>query len=144
MPNIKSAKKRVLGSNRRREENRYVKSTMATMIKKFRAAVNTDVVKAEGMLRDIISYIDSAKSKGVIHANNASRKVSRLNLMLNKAKANMPIETPVLDTKVETPVADTKVEKKTRTTKKTAKEEVKEEAKEEKKLRPKKTTKKAE
>ena len=135
MPNIKSAKKRVLVINRRREENRYVKSTMATMIKKFRATVNTDVVKAEGMLRDIISYIDSAKSKGVIHANNASRKVSRLNLMLNKAKANMPKETPV---------ADTKVEKKTRTTKKTAKEEVKEEAKEEKKLRPKKTTKKAE
>lgn len=148
MPNIKSAKKRVLVINRRREENRYVKSTMATMIKKFRATVNTDVVKAEGMLRDIISYIDSAKSKGVIHANNASRKVSRLNLMLNKAKANMPKETPVLDTKVETPVADTKVEKKTRTTKKTAKEEVKEEAKEEakeeKKTKTKKTTKKAE
>jgi len=87
MPNIKSAKKRVSVLARRKQENRYVKSTMATMIKNFRETVKTDVVKAEEMLKDIISYIDSAETKGVIHKNNASRKVSRLNLMLNKAKA---------------------------------------------------------
>lgn len=87
MPNIKSAKKRVLVSARRKEENRYVKSTMATMIKNFRVVVGQDVQKAEAMLVDITSYIDSAKSKGVIHANTASRKIARLNLLLNKAKA---------------------------------------------------------
>ena len=63
MPNIKSAKKRVSVLARRKQENRYVKSTMATMIKNFREAVKTDVAKAEGMLKDIISplhilYID--------------------------------------------------------------------------------------
>ena len=83
MPNIKSAKKRVLVSARRKEENRYVKSTMATMIKNFRVVVGQDVQKAEAMLVDITSYIDSAKSKGVIHANTASRKIA---LPPNKAQ----------------------------------------------------------
>lgn len=87
MPNIKSAKKRVSVLNRRREENRFVKSTMATMIKNFRSACNSDVKKAEGMLNELCSYIDSASSKGVIHAKTASRKIARLNLLLNKAKA---------------------------------------------------------
>ena len=85
MPNIKSAKKKVSVIARRKQENRYVKSTMATMIKNFREAVKTDVAKAEGMLKDIISYIDSAETKGVIHKNNASRKISRLNTLLFKA-----------------------------------------------------------
>ena len=67
MPNIKSAKKKVSVIARRKQENRYVKSTMATMIKNFREAVKTDVAKAESMLKDIVSYIDSAESKGVIH-----------------------------------------------------------------------------
>lgn len=86
MPNIKSAKKRVSVSERRHEENRYVKSTMATMVKKFRLACQNDVTMAENMLTDVVSYIDSAASKGVIHQNTASRKISRLNLLLNKAK----------------------------------------------------------
>ena len=139
MPNIKSAKKKVLVISRRREENRYVKSTMATMIKKFRVAVSTDVVKAEAMLRDIISYIDSAKSKGVIHANNASRKISRLNLMLNKAKANAPSKVAESTEEVAVDAKEEKVEKKARTTKKTASQE----EKVEKKPAAKKVTKKA-
>ncbi len=86
MPNIKSAKKRVSVSERRKEENRYVKSTIATMVKKFRLACAQDVSKAEAMLKDIVSYIDSAESKGVIHKNTASRKVARLHLLLDKSK----------------------------------------------------------
>ena len=90
MPNIKSAKKKVLVINRRKQENRYVKSTIATMTKNFRATVKEDPAKAETMLKDIVSYIDSAKSKGVIHANNASRKIARLNILLDKAKKQEP------------------------------------------------------
>ena len=122
MPNIKSAKKRVSVIARRREENRYVRSTMATMIKKFRSMVNSDVVSAEAMLKDVISYIDSAKSKGVIHSNTASRKISRLNLLLNKAKLNNAnkVEEKPVEVKEEV-VAEENVEKKTRTTRKTAK-----------------------
>ena len=98
MPNIKSAKKRVLVSDRKKEENRYVKSTMATMIKNFRVVVGQDVKKAEAMLVDITSYIDSAKSKGVIHANTASRKIARLNLLLNKAKATSEVKEQPIET----------------------------------------------
>ncbi|MBQ9792707.1 MAG: 30S ribosomal protein S20 [Clostridia bacterium] len=105
MPNIKSAKKKVSVIARRKQENRYVKSTMATMIKNFREAVKTDVAKAEEMLKDIISYIDSAETKGVIHKNNASRKISRLNTLLFKAKN---AENVVAEEKVE--VVEEKVE----------------------------------
>ena len=126
MPNIKSAKKKVSVIARRRQENRYVKSTMATMIKNFREAVKTDVAKAEGMLKDIVSYIDSAESKGVIHKNNASRKISRLNTLLFKAKnqeATVVAEEPAVEAKEE--VKEEKPAKKTRKTaaKKAEKEE---------------------
>lgn len=121
MPNIKSAKKRVSVIARRKEENQFVKSTMATMIKKFRATVATDVAEAETMLKDVVSYIDSAKSKGVIQPNTASRKISRLNLLLNKAKASTPTTLEVKEeTKVAPVVEEEKPVKKTRTTKKTA------------------------
>ncbi len=105
MPNIKSAKKRVSVIARKKKENRYVKSTMATMIKNFRALVAVDAEKAEKLLSDIVSYIDSAKSKGVIHKNNASRKVARLNLLLNKAKIK---EAPENDTIEQTQAVEEK------------------------------------
>lgn len=89
MANIKSAKKRINTNDRERSENRYVKSTLATMVKSFRKLVaEGKVEEAEAKLNDTIAYINSACSKGVIHKNNASRKISRLNLALNKAKAN--------------------------------------------------------
>ena len=112
MPNIKSAKKRVSVIARRKEENRFVKSTMASMVKKYRLACLNDVNEAESMLNDLISYIDSAKSKGVIHSNTASRKISRLTVMLNKAKASAPAteEKKKVAEKVEK-VAEVKVEK---------------------------------
>ena len=117
MPNIKSAKKRVSVIARRKQENRYVKSTMATMIKNFREAVKVDVAKAEAMLKDIVSYIDSAETKGVIHKNNASRKISRLNTMLYKAKnANVEVAEEAKVEVVEVKVEEEKPAKKTRKT----------------------------
>lgn len=86
MPNIKSAKKRVLVSERRKTENKFVKATIATYIKNFKAAVKENIEEAEKMLPEIVSYIDSAETKGVIHKKNASRKIARLNTCLFKAK----------------------------------------------------------
>lgn len=120
MPNIKSAKKKVSVIARRKQENRYVKSTMATMIKNFREAVKVDVAKAESMLKDIVSYIDSAETKGVIHKNNASRKISRLNTMLFKAKnANVEVAAEPVVEEVKEEKVEEKPAKKT-TTRKTA------------------------
>lgn len=126
MPNIKSAKKRVSVIERRKQENRYVKSTMATMIKNFRATVKVDTAKAEAMLKDVISYIDSAQTKGVIHKNNASRKVARLNTLLFKAKGEVAQTEVKAEEVVKEPVAvEEKPAKKTTTKRATKKTEPK-------------------
>ena len=49
----------------------------------------------EKFSKEVYSYIDSACSKGVIHKNNASRKVGRLASALYKAKATATVETKV-------------------------------------------------
>lgn len=87
MANIKSAKKRVETIKRQRDENKLVKSTLSTSIKKFKKLLSSeDLVNAEAQLKETIALIDKAESKGVLHKNNASRKVSRLCAALDKAK----------------------------------------------------------
>lgn len=158
MANIKSAKKRISTIQRRRDENKFVKATLATLIKKFRKLIEEGKVdEAEKFSKEVYAYIDSACSKGVIHKNNASRKVGRLAEALYKAKATK-VETKVetkpakvevkAEEKVETK-ADEKPAKKTATKKATTakKETAKKEATEEKpvkKTTTKKATKKAE
>ncbi len=86
MPNIKSAKKRVKVLDRRKTENKLVKSSMATAIKKFKATVSANLENADKELNQVFSIIDSAESKKVIHKNNADRKKTRLSVYLNKLK----------------------------------------------------------
>lgn len=89
MPNIKSAIKRVSVNDRRKVENRALKSELATAVKKFKATVNSgDLEKANALYAETVAIIDGACSKGIIHKNNADRKKARLAVMLNKAKAN--------------------------------------------------------
>jgi len=84
--NIKSAKKRILVSNKRAARNKSIRSEVKTCIKKLQAAVESgDKAAAEAVLKDTISTIDKACTKGIYHKNNASRKVSRL----SKAVAKM-------------------------------------------------------
>ena len=84
MANIKSAKKRILVSNVRAERNKSIRSKVKTYTKKVEAAVaNGDKTAAEADLKEAISVIESAGSKGVYHKNNVSRKVSRLTKMVN-------------------------------------------------------------
>lgn len=160
MANIKSAKKRISTIQRRRDENKFVKATLATLIKKFRKLIEEGKVEeAEKYSKEVYSYIDSACSKGVIHKNTASRKVGRLAEALFKAKATKK-ETTVeakpakVETKVEEKV-EVKAEEKKAPAKKapakktttTKKETTKKEAIEEKpakKTTTKKVTKKAE
>ena len=87
MPNIKSAKKRVLVIDKKTMENKMVISEVKTAIKKFNAAVaNGNVAEAEALLPATVSLIDSAAAKGVIHKNNAANKKSALAKRLNAAK----------------------------------------------------------
>ena len=140
MANIKSAKKRISTIERRRDENRFVKATMSTQIKKLRKLVEEGkIAEAEKFSKEVYAYIDSACSKGVIHKNAASRKVGRLASLIYKAKVSAP---KVEEKKVEA-VAEEKPVKKTTTKKATTKKAEKEE-KPAKKTTTKKTTKKAE
>lgn len=85
MANIKSAKKRILTSQKRAAANKAVKSGVKTSVKKVRAAIEAgDKAAAKEALKAATSTIDKAGSKGVLHANNASRKVARLAAAVDK------------------------------------------------------------
>ena len=85
MANIKSAKKRILTSEKKAAANKAVKSQVKTAVKKVRAAVEAgDKEAAKAALINASSVIDKTETKGVIHKNNASRKVSRLASAVNK------------------------------------------------------------
>ena len=87
MAHTMSAKKRIRQSEKKRERNNYYKASMRTLIKKFRLAVEAgDVEKAKETYNDAIKFIAKVGSKGIIHKNQASRKISRLTLKLNSMK----------------------------------------------------------
>ena len=85
MANIKSAKKRILTSEKKAELNKSVKSGVKTSVKKVYSAIESnDKTAADSALKDAISDIEKAGSKGVYHKSNVSRKVSRLSKAVNK------------------------------------------------------------
>ncbi len=87
MANIKSAKKRVLTSAKKAEANKAVKSGVKTAVKKVRVAIEAnDKAAATAALTEAAATIDKAASKGVLHKNNASRKVSRLAAAVSKVQ----------------------------------------------------------
>ncbi len=147
MANIKSAQKRISTIERRNQENRFVRATLSTKVKKLRKLLEEGkVAEAETFSKEVYAYIDSACSKGVIHKNAASRKVGRLAAALYRAKATTEVKAEVkVEEKVEEKVeaTETPVEKKTIARKTTKKAETTEE-KPAKKTTTRKTTKKAE
>lgn len=88
MPNIKSAKKRVLVIEKKNLENRMIRSQMNNAIRKFNNAIDTLALdEAEKMLPSVMSVIDKAVSKGVIHKNNAANKKSAISKRLSDVKS---------------------------------------------------------
>ena len=85
MPNIKSAKKRVLVSEVCNARNKATKSEMKTAIKKFEAAaVEGNRTEADGAYKVAVKAVDKAAAKGVLHKNNAAHKKSAMTLKLNR------------------------------------------------------------
>ncbi len=79
MPNIKSAKKRVLVTEKKSEQNKAIKSALKTSIKKFLAAVSAgDKETANALYPQTVSDIDSAVTKGILKKNNANNKKAKL------------------------------------------------------------------
>ena len=85
LPNIKSAKKRVLVNEAKATRNKAVKSAVKTDLKKFEAAVtegNRSV--AEGAYKVAVKAVDKAVCHGLLHKNNAAHKKSSMTIKLNK------------------------------------------------------------
>lgn len=79
MANHPSALKRAKQNDKRRARNRHVVSTCRTLVKKVRAAVESaDTGAADAALADAARALGAAASKGVLHKNNASRRIGRL------------------------------------------------------------------
>ena len=84
MPNIKSAKKRVLVSNKKAAQNKMIKNEVRTYVKKVELLVNEGKAEeAKLALNETFSVIDSAVSKGVLHRNNAANKKAKLSKKVN-------------------------------------------------------------
>jgi small subunit ribosomal protein S20 len=82
-----SAEKRDRQNKKHKIRNAAVKSKTKTEIKKVLAAVEElDRDSSEKALKNAITVIKKAASKGVYHKNNASRKVSRLTKKVNALK----------------------------------------------------------
>ena len=85
MANIKSAKKRILVSQKRADRNKAARSKVKTYIKKVDAAIASgDKEAAMLALREATSVMDMATSKGIYHKNTTSRKISRMAQAVNR------------------------------------------------------------
>lgn len=87
MPNIKSAKKRVLVANANHERNKSANSALKTAIKKADAAIAENSAEKEVAVKAAVKSIDKAVAQGIIHKNNAARKKSAIVTKLNKSNA---------------------------------------------------------
>ncbi|MEI7475200.1 MAG: 30S ribosomal protein S20 [bacterium] len=85
MANIKSAKKRVLVTERNRLKNIAVRSSVKTAVKKVLDAIkaNSEKEVITAALNNAYKYLDKAVSKGVMHKNTVARKKSRLTAHVN-------------------------------------------------------------
>jgi len=85
LPNIKSAKKRVLVNQTKALQNKAMKSALKTDIKKFDAAVaEGNRSEADVAYKVAVKAVDQAVAKGLLHKNNAANKKSSMTLKLNK------------------------------------------------------------
>ena len=85
MANHKSAIKRQKQTINETKRNGDVKSSVKTAIKKFKLSLSAKKAEESSkLIKEVVPLIQKAASKGVLHNNNASRKISRLTLSFNK------------------------------------------------------------
>jgi small subunit ribosomal protein S20 len=84
MANHKSAEKRIRQTEKRTAINRSRMSRVRTFVKKVEMAIASgDKAAAQSALQLAQPELHSAITKGVMHKNTASRKLSRLALRIN-------------------------------------------------------------
>ena len=90
MANNKSAKKRIIITKRNNLQNRFYKSSVKTLTKRFlkdleiyKGSFNkTDKEKLQIGLNSLYSLIDNGSKKNVYHTNAAARKKAKLAALL--------------------------------------------------------------
>ena len=84
MPNIKSAKKRVIVTQTKTLRNKMFRTQLKTDIKKYQAALAAgDVALAQETYKQAVKKIDQAAARGIIHKNAAAHKKSQFTKALN-------------------------------------------------------------
>lgn len=79
MPNKRAAYKALRSDVKKREKNISTKSRIKTLTKKvINLAASKNKTEIEKSLKVLISAIDKASQKGIIHKKTASRKIARL------------------------------------------------------------------
>lgn len=95
MPNIKSAEKRVRVTEKKRLRNKSVRTMCKTNITKAERLIFLgDTAAAQEAVAVAITSLDKAVEKGIIHANNAARRKSRLMKKFNELQAQSPAPAP--------------------------------------------------
>lgn len=84
MPNIKSAKKRVVVNKTKTARNKSRNTALKTAIKKAHVAVEANAANKEVVVKEAIKKVDQAAAKGLLHKNNAAHKKSALAKLLNE------------------------------------------------------------
>ena len=93
MANHKSAIKRDRQSKARRLRNSAYKTRAKNTIKELRLAIENKQTDEAGLsLKKTVSILQKVQSKGVIHKNTASRKISRLARKVNQLAAISSVE----------------------------------------------------
>lgn len=79
MANLKSSKKDIRRSTKRRERNQATRTALKTYVKRVRQAVASgDETKVQEALNMAMKHLDKAAQKGIIHKNQAARRKSRI------------------------------------------------------------------
>ena len=78
MPNIKSAKKRVLVAEKKALQNKIVKTNLKTAIKKAEAAAASGADDSAAAIRVAIKKVDQAAAKKILHKNTAAHRKAAL------------------------------------------------------------------
>ena len=87
MPNIKSAKKRVIVNDKKAKMNASAKSALRTSVKKAKVAIESNADDMNAAVVAATKSLDKAAAKGLIKKNTASRRKSRLAKAANAASA---------------------------------------------------------
>ena len=89
MPHLKSAKKRLRQTIKRREHNRAVKRALKKQLKAMQEVADTKDAPTDQLKKEVtaaVKKLDKAAARGIIHRNTAARKKSQIARLVNSKK----------------------------------------------------------